>query len=164
MERIPKDPRKRNTAVLFLMAVFIVVLGFMTGCSGIRPYPNTKDKNLFVDLKTDRGVRVSLDVYRVGPDCRVDYQGTVRLGNKRSEVGIPSGERLFLSFNFARSSIIFGKSSMGHGTLIKPRDGKIYRAEATYRDSMYNVEIYEAASLDAKGSEVEHLELNQCKP
>jgi len=145
-------------------AVFLLVLVAITGCSGIKTYPNTMDKNLFVDLKKDRGVRVSLDVYDVDANCRAGYRGTVQLDAKVSEVGIPTSKWLFLSFNFARSSIIFGNSSMGHGTMIKARRGKIYRAKAIYRDDMYSVEIREADSRDAEGREMEHIELSECKP
>jgi hypothetical protein len=154
----------KNKALVFPLAALLASVVLMAGCSGIRAYRNTMKKNVFIDTEIDSGVRVSLDVYRVDSKCEANYEGTVFLGKRRSEVGIPSGELSYLSFKFARSSFFFGKSSTSHGTLLMPRSGKVYKAKALYTDDMYNVEIREAGSIKSKGAEVLYKELGECEP
>jgi hypothetical protein len=162
MSRILEN--RKRIATPLRIGVFLIMIGLVTGCSGLRTYPNTMKKNLFVDLKTDHGVRVRLDVYKVDSKCEANYEGTVSLDKGRTAVGIPTDSRVFLEFDFARHSFWKGKSQMGHGTLIRFRPGKVYRAEVVYEDDMYGVEVIEAGSPNTKGKEVAHMELSDCKP
>jgi len=154
----------KKPSVVFLLLALLASAGLIAGCSGLRHYPNAEKKNLFVDKKTERGVRTSLHVYKVDSDCEASYEGTVFLKKVHSDVGIPAGRLSYLVFNFARSSFLYGKSSTSIGTLLTPRSGKVYKAEVVYEDDLYNVEIFEAESAKAKGKEVEMKDLGECKP
>lgn len=154
----------RNRALVFPLAALLFSSVLMAGCSGIRAYRNTVKKNLFIDTEVDSGVRTSMNIYRVDSKCEANYEGTVFLGKRRSEVGIPYGELSYLSFKFARSSFFFGKSSTSHGTLLRPRSGRLYKAKAVYADNMYDVEIREAGSIKSRGVEVPFKELSECEP
>jgi hypothetical protein len=153
-----------NIATAIRLLVVLAALVLVAGCSGLRPYPNTLEKNVFVDVKADRGVKVSMNVYKVEDNCDVSYEGTVRMKGERTGVGIPTGRRSFLAVNFGRSSFLMGKSSISHGALLTPRSGKVYKMKAVYTKGMYNVEIREARSADDKGRELEFKLLEDCKP
>jgi hypothetical protein len=154
---------KHNAALLRLL-VLLAALVLIAGCSGIRAYPNTMKKNLFVDVKADYGIKVSLHVYKVDEDCSASYEGTVFAKKDRMEVGIPTGTPSYIRFAFASSSFFFGKSSTDYPILLTPRSGKVYTAKAIYEDEMYAVELREAGSARAKGSEVGYRNLDDCKP
>ena len=68
--------------IIILLFVFSLVIG----CSGIKTYPNTTNKNFHMTTETDSGsmlskVRAAVDIYRVDADCKTEYEGTVQLKN-----------------------------------------------------------------------------------
>ncbi len=158
---------KRNLSLgLFIVAVFLI-----SGCSGLKTYPNTHKKNLSIstELKTSAflglgSVKASMHIYNVDSKCQTEYMGTVKLYGKKTEVGIPSGKTSFLSFSFDTSSFFGGTSgSVTNGTLLKPRKGNTYDITATYIDDIYNVEIFRIGKGRYKKQEVESRSLSECK-
>ena len=147
----------------------LLALGLLAGCSGIKTYPNTLDKNLHVHTETDSGsffssVRTAVDIHRVNADCHTEYEGTIQLREPNAQIGIPANRASYLVFVFARSSFWSNTSGqMTYNTLLKPRSGHHYDINVHYKDDIYNVTIQEIGPGKASGREVERRELNACK-
>jgi hypothetical protein len=133
--------------VLVLVAAVI-----LDGCSGLRPYPNTLEKNLVIRTQTDSGsifstVRAKVDIFRVTADCKTEYQGTVNLNAPSVEVGVPPNTPSYLVFVFSTSSFLASsKSTISHETLLTARAGYNYDIDVSYIDDIYNVTIKEESS------------------
>ena len=159
-------------SVAYIMNRHVIVLllayNLLAGCSGIKAYPNTPDKNLHIKTETDSGsifsnIRAAIDIYRVDADCKTEYEGTVQLKTPSLDVGIPSNRLSYLVFVFARSEIFSGSSStITYNTLLKPRIGYYYDITVSYIDDIYNVVIRETESRMNKSREIELKDLNDC--
>ncbi len=146
----------------------MLLVGLLAGCSGIKTYSNSLDKNLQVRTSTDSGsifssVRASLSILRVGAQCRTEYEGTVDLRNGAVQVGIPVERWSYLVFDFSSSGLLSSTSTMGQATLLKPRPGYRYDVEVTYRDDIYNVMIRESHTGTSEGREVALRRLDTCE-
>jgi hypothetical protein len=146
-----------------------LLVGLLAGCSGIKTYPNSLDKNLQVRTSTDSGsifsrVRASLSISRVDAQCRTEYEGTVKLGQGAVQVGIPSERWSYLVFDFSSSGLLSSTSStMGQATLLKPRAGYRYDVDATYHDDIYNVVIRESRAGASDGRDIAVRRLDTCQ-
>src|SRR5690348_5161224 len=93
-------------------AVACIVIAFaLTGCSGLRTYPNAYDKNAVVRLTTDPGSllttrSVDLDLYTIDPSCEATYLGTLKLRDATIDVGLPVDRKVLLAYVFSRSAVI----------------------------------------------------------
>jgi len=99
---------KLHDISLYLIGLLIAV-SLLTGCSGIKPYPNTLTKNLRIRTETESGsifskVRADVEIYRVDESCQIKYEGNVSLNKSLVEVGIPSDRLSYLVFSFSSSS------------------------------------------------------------
>jgi hypothetical protein len=148
--------------------VMLLVYGLLAGCSGIKTFQNTPDKNLHIKTETDSSsmfskVRAAVDIYRVDANCKTEYKGTVQLKNLSVDVGIPSGRLSYLVFVFHSSGFLSGSSgTITYNTLLKPRIGYNYDIKVSYIDDIYNVVIRETDPLMKKSREIELKDLNDC--
>jgi hypothetical protein len=148
--------------------VLLLVFSLLTGCWGVKTYPNTLYKNLHIKTETDSGsmfskVLTAVDINRVDADCKTEYEGTVQLKNRSIDVGIPSGRLTYLVFVFASSGFLSSSSSsITYNTLLKPRVGYNYDINVSYIDDIYNVVIRETHPRKKKGREIELKDLNAC--
>jgi len=110
---------------------------FLAGCSGMKPYQSTLDNNFHIRTVADSGswlssVRAAVDIHRVTPDCKTEYEGTVRLNGSTIHIGIPPNRWSRLLFVFDTSSFLANRSgSITYETLLKPRSGYHYEATVT---------------------------------
>ncbi len=141
----------------------LLALGLLVGCSGIKTFPNTLDKNLHVQTETDSGVRTAVDIYRVNADCHTEYEGTVQLRESNVEIGIPAGRASYLVFVFANSSFFGTSGKISYNTLLTPRSGRHYKIKVRYKDDIYNVTIQEMKRGKVSVREMERRELGACK-
>jgi hypothetical protein len=138
----------------------LLALTLFAGCSGLKTYPNTLEKNLQVRTVTKSRsmfskVRARLDIYRVDAPCRLKYEGTVDLDNPTSAVGIPPGRLSYLAFTFASSVFLGGtQSATSQGTLLTPRAGYRYDIDVSYQNDIYNVVLRERAPRRNAGREI----------
>lgn len=148
--------------------VLLLLFSLLTGCSGIKTYPNTLYKNLHIKTQTDSGsmfskVRAAVDIYRVDADCKTEYEGTVQLKNPSFDVGIPADRLTYLVFVFSSSGFLSSSSStITYNTLLRPRVGYDYDINVSYIDDIYNVVIWETHPRKKKSREIELKELNAC--
>ena len=140
----------------------------LSGCSGIKTYPNDLPKNLQVRTEATSGsafssMRVALHIHQVDASCRTEYQGTVQLNEPSIGVGVPSGRMSYLVFTFSGSSFLGGSSSSTrYETLLQPRAGYTYEARARYKDGIYHVEIRENDPRRSASREIERRTLADC--
>ena len=149
-----KSRSRRDSVIL----AALWTAAFLSGCSGMKLYQNTPDKNLHLHTAAESGswfssVRAAVDIHRLTADCRTAYEGTVQLNRPTVDVGVPPEWWSRLVFVFASSSFLANRSgSMTYETLLKPRSGYQYEIDVTYRDDMYNVVVRETQP----GSSVVH--------
>jgi hypothetical protein len=142
----------------------------MSGCSGIKTYPNKLEKNLNVEIEKDSGsffssIKTAVDIYTINKDCSTEYAGTVQLRKPTAEIGIPTGRSSYLAFVFHESGFLSSTSSTTtFDTMIRPRKGYSYSAKVSYMDDIYNVELFEKKAGRKKGREIETRDLSSCRP
>ncbi len=150
-----------------ILAGLLLFTGLITSCAGIKPYPNTLDKNLSIKTSSKGGflttVSVRVHISKVDKNCQNAYIGTVKLRNPVEKLGLPTDKWSYLSFNFATSSFLGGSNtSINLGTLLKPRKGYTYDLNVTYFDNIYNVEIFEKGPRGKKSREIDLRNLEAC--
>jgi len=141
----------------------------VAGCSGIKTYPDTLEKNLHITTEAASGsafsrMRVALHIHQVDANCRTEYQGTVQLNEPSDQIGVPSDRLSYLVFSFSSATFLGGSgSSISYETLLWPRAGHAYDARASYADSIYHVEIRETDPRRSAGREIERRGLDDCR-
>lgn len=153
-----------------LMLVSMAML--LTGCSSVKTYPNTLSKNMYViPTKLDSGsimwsTITEFDIHRVNARCEIDYLGRVYLDKGVStEVGIPTGEPLFLDFIFASKRFLSpDMRTVRYDTMLTARPGFDYRTEVSYKDGIYNVVIKETSRDGRTVNTIKRRPLNSCRP
>jgi len=136
----------------------------LAGCSGIKTYPNTLPKNLYVSAKVDSGTVVDLDMHRLNARCETAHAGRVSLDPGAVDVGLPVDETIWLDFVFASKSFLSSSVSVTrYSTLLTPRSGYDYRAQVTYSKGIYDVRIRETRKGSSASREVDRVPLAACK-
>lgn len=143
------------------IALSALLAGSLAACSSVKPYPDISPGNLVVRSKVS-GARVALHVFRVKADCSRVYQGSVRLDRSPVRIGLPAGRMSYLVFGFDTSSFLSGKSLISFGTLLEPRRGRIYLADVSYHDSLYNVTLRETDPRRGTSRELPRRDLADC--
>ena len=151
------------------MVLALWTASLLLGCSSAKPYASTANKNLHLRTFTDASslfssLHAAVDMYRVGLDCRTDYEGTVQLNRSTTDVGIPSNQWVHLVFAFASASFWGNRRSLiTYDTLLKPRPGYRYEMTVSYKNDMYNVVIREIQPNRSIGLELERISLPTCQ-
>ena len=151
------------------MARWIGIIGLLTGCTGIKTYPNSLDKNLHVETATESGswlsgIRTAVDIHRVEKNCATDYEGTVQLTESKTDIGIPPDRWSHLVFVFASSSFLANRNStITYETLLKPKPHTHYAVAVSYKDDIFFVKIRETLPNRSAGREIESLPLSACR-
>lgn len=154
------------TAVVRLLVCAICLT---PACSSLKTYENDSNKNLQVRTQTESEswlprVRTSVDIHRVWEGCTVDYQGTVRLSQPKTDIGIPPDQWSYLVFVFSNSTLLADRNSTTtYETLVKPRPNYRYEAEVSYKNDLYHVSIREIPPNRSAGRELDRVALNDCR-
>lgn len=149
--------------------MWLLAVGLLSACSGIRPYPNHLDKNVQIRTDTASGsifssTRASVGIYRVDEHCRIQYEGTIDLDKPVVLVGLPSDRLSYLIFRFSSSSFLANvRSSIAQETLLKTRTGHAYQVDVTYRNSIYNVVVREQYPRKRGSHELDLKRLDACR-
>ena len=151
-------------------ALVALAMGLSAGCSGVKTYPNTLDKNLQIRSETVAGpalfrVRTALSVYRVDERCELALEGVVNIDQPTVSVGIPAGRWSYLDFTFSDPTLAGSPaSSVSRETLFRPRAGYRYDIAVTYKKDIYHVAIREVPLRGGAGREVEFRDIRACRP
>jgi hypothetical protein len=132
----------RKFASVGLLAIAV------SGCSGLKEYPSTGDRNLLVRTKVSGSfstkVEAFLHVYRLQGSCNLEYLGTVELNRDEIRLGISPRQPTYLKFVFATSARFANSSSiLPYSVVLTPRPDAQYTADASYVDRIYNVAVRE---------------------
>jgi hypothetical protein len=141
----------------------------LTGCSGIRSYPNQYEKNALVRVRTEPGTLLSnraihLDLYTVDGECHGKYLGSLDLDNGSIGLGLPLDDRVLLAYVFARSSIIGTSASTAIQMMLTPQRGHRYEFDVSYLKKGYTATGLDFAPGQVRGRDIEHARLDDCKP
>lgn len=135
------------------LACWLFLIAAITGCSGLKTYPDTLEKNLLVRTKTSgslfMSVQVFLHIYDLKDDCKNEYLGTIKLKNGETQIGLPMGRPAYLAFVFHTDGIV------PDTTILTPQPGVRYNADVNYADRIYNVSIHEAGPHGKQGREIQ---------
>lgn len=153
-----------------LAAAFLLPLAItLAGCgTSIPRYSSELPKNLQVVPEIETGsvlkrVFPEFDVHRVSADCELQFQGRVFLDEAREEVGLPTGELLYLQFIFERDHRISKNMSViRQGALLTPRPGYTYVAKVRHRDGLFAVDLQER-SKNGSVRNLERVPLSECR-
>ena len=141
----------------------LAVLSMLTACTAVNIYPNTLDKNVRVNTKTDSGVEAAIEIYEVKHDCSIEYSGSIQLDHAEMDIGLATGRSSYLVFVFSSSGFFTGSSTVSYDTLLRPRKNSSYDIDVSYRDDIYNVVMHERLASN-KRREIEARSLAGCKP
>ena len=132
----------------------VLAAAFLAGCAVSTPYPNTRAKNLTVNLNMEGSLfaseEVVLGVNDIEEDCTLDYQGEVELSPGANEVGLAPGQRTYLQVSIAQDHMFLRDSVQTRGTLLTPASNRRYEMEVAYVDDMFDLRLYR---LTASGRE-----------
>ena len=140
----------------------------VAGCSGVKPYPDMPNRNVHLLTKLDdrsvmTSIHADLDIYSVDARCETKYIGSVELGERATDIGIPPGQLSYLRFVFSSKGVLGGVSgSTSYETLLRPRAGYEYRADVRYVDDIYNVTLLESPPRGKSGRELAQRRLETC--
>jgi hypothetical protein len=161
--------RASNYTMCLCVAGVLLGTVILTGCSGLRPYPDNLDRNVIIRTVTDSGsvfskVGVEVDIFSVKANCKTEYLGTVDLSGPSVEVGIPPDKLSYMAFVFSNSSFLGGsRSTMSHETLLEARAGYHYDIGVSYVDDIYNVAISETHPRTTDARKIAVRDISACK-
>lgn len=133
------------------MALFGLFAMLAGGCaSSLKPYPNALPKNFQVYVKADSNalfsrVGIDLSIYDGVSACQYGYQGTMRLDQTGTGIGLPVGRPSYLQFWFTRSSLN-GSAMVPYGVVLTPQVGYTYTADVHYAEGTYHAVLYERSA------------------
>jgi len=157
------------SAVVRSVAAVLVTAVILAGCSGVRPYPDSLEKNLVIQTETDSGsmfskVTAAADIFSVSASCETEYVGTVDLDRPTVAVGVPPDKLSYVVFVFSNASFLgSSRSTISHETLLQARAGYSYDIRVSYNDDMYNVAIDEQGPKNPRGRKIAVRDISACK-
>jgi hypothetical protein len=140
----------------------------LSACSGMKPYPDLRNKNFTIQAITDAGsllkdIKATLEIQNVKADCSTGYIGTVTLDKPLVQIGIPTKYRSYLTFEFDTSGFFAAnEGKMSYETLFKPKPGYRYLAKVSYINEYYDVRIFEMNPGGKQSNELKLRDLDTC--
>ena len=157
-----------------LLCRFGLVLLFgllVTGCSSIKYYPNTLDKNVLVKvIKLDSGsmfneAQAHFHIYNIDKQCNQLHLGAVKLDQPEVEIGVVTGKPVVLEVAFGIGGNYFSttSSTIRVETMLTLRKNYFYDVTAMYDDGIYDVEVIEKKGRKSRGRVLKNIHSNACK-
>jgi len=152
----------------FYSLVLLSILLFQ-GCSGIKPYPSQEKKNISITTSVDSGsffssVKAEVDIFSIDTQCNNIYEGSLSLRNNAIKSGITTAKANKLSFIFSNSSFLGNNSSsINFPVYLKARKGYHYDFIVSYKDDLYNVELFESDTKTNTRRQLDTEDGQKCK-
>jgi hypothetical protein len=154
-------PRTLCAGLLFALSV--------CGCSGLKSYPNTLEKNARIHVRTEGGtllsrIGIELDLYSVDPACAAQYLGTVELNDSTIELGLPLDQKMRLAYVFSRDALLGTSGTTVIEMMVTPRRGERYEFDVAYLKEGYTAtgRVFPAGAAPSR--DIEHSRLRDCTP
>lgn len=141
----------------------------LSGCSGLKTYPNALDKNATIHVRTDGGtllsrIGIALDLYTVDPGCGTQYLGTLELDDSTIELGLPLHQQVRLAYVFSRDALVGTSGTTVIEMMVTPRRGERYEFDVDYLKQGYTATGRVFPAGQASGKDIEHSRLRDCIP
>lgn len=153
----------------FFFGLFFLSLFLFQGCSGLKPYPRQDIKNITISTKVDSGsffssVNAEVDIHSVDTKCRQTYEGTLSLDKDSINSGLRNNKKYRVSFVFSNSSFLGNSSSsISFPIYLKTRKGYSYDFIVSYKDNIYNVELFETDPKTKRRRELDTDNMTECQ-
>jgi hypothetical protein len=153
----------------FLYRAGLLLALSAAGCAEIKPYPNSRERNAVLHVRTDFGTLLSrigadVDLYAVDAACNADYLGSLKLHDSSVNVGLPLEKRIRLAYAFSRSSILGRRAKTVIEMTLTPHKGYRYEFNVSYLKNGYSATGLEFAPGQVHGREIEYVSLRDCIP
>jgi hypothetical protein len=157
-----------STSARTLCAGALFVLS-VCGCSGLKTYPNTLEKNARIHVRTDGGTLLSrtgiaLDLYAVNVQCGSKYLGTVELDDPTIDLGLPLDQNVLLAYVFSRDAILGTSGTTVIEMMVTPRPGERYEFDVEYLKKGYTATGRRFPAGQTQSKDIEHSRLRDCSP
>jgi hypothetical protein len=157
-----------STSARTFCAGLLVALS-VCGCSGLKTYPNTLEKNARIHVRTDGGtllsrIGIALDLYAVDPGCGTQYLGTVELDDATIELGLPLDQKVRLAYVFSRDALLGTSGTTVIEMMVTPRRGERFEFDVAYLKEGYTATGRVFPAGPAPGKDIEHSRLRDCTP
>jgi hypothetical protein len=151
---------------LTIAGLFLI---FASGCSSVKNYNSTPDKNFSLRVKIE-DKNVEAEVYILGglKECEgkgdLPALGRVELQQGETEIGLVP-DKLYLLKIYFNTKNFFGDEIANtlQRALIIPKAGKKYRVNLNYAEKMYDVSIFEMDTKNSVGKRIPIVPYNMCK-
>lgn len=162
--------QKNNNVYTLLMSILLVIL--VSGCSSIKYYPNTLDKNMNVTVTVAESgsffqdIETYFHVYTLDNQCTQEHLGVVDIPDSEVEVGIEVGKRqvIEVAFEVGGNFMSSSTSVTRADAIITPRKDYYYQVNASYDDGIYDMEVFEKKSRQSKGKAIKVIPAYDCQP
>jgi hypothetical protein len=141
----------------------------LAGCSNLKTYQGSGEKNMLVRVKNEGGglfssTRPDVNIFSVDAACQAKYLGTVDLDAPKVEIGLPVGQTVLIEFVFQKSTLGSQHALTAVEIMATPRKGTRYEFDVSYLRSGYTATGVEFQPGQTKGREMEYQRLRDCVP
>jgi hypothetical protein len=150
-----------------LLAWSLIGCVLLGGCSSLKTYQSSGEKNMLVRVKNEGGgffssTRPDMHIFSVDAACETKYLGTVELDAPRVEIGLPVGQTVLIEFVFQKSTLGGQQAATAVELMATPRKGTRYEFDVSYLRNGYTATGMEFQPGQAKGREMEYRRLRDC--
>jgi hypothetical protein len=150
-----------------LLAWSLICCALLAGCSSLKPYQSSAEKNMLVRVKNEGGgffssTRPDVHIFSVDAACETRYLGTVDLDAPRIEIGLPVGQTVLIEFVFSKSTLGGNQAATAVELMATPRKGTRYEFDVSYLRNGYSATGMEFEPGQTKGREMEYRRLRDC--
>jgi hypothetical protein len=150
-----------------LLAWSLICCALLAGCSSLKPYRSSAEKNMLVRVKNEGGgffssTRPDVHIFSVDAACETQYLGTVDLDAPRIEIGLPVGQTVLIEFVFSKSTLGGNQAATAVELMATPRKGTRYEFDVSYLRNGYSATGMEFEPGQTKGREMEYRRLRDC--
>ena len=147
----------------------VLLASSLCGCSGLKTYPDTFEKNARIHVRTEGGtllsrIEIALDLYAVDAACGSKYLGTVELEDSTIELGLPLDQKVRLAYVFSRNALLGTSGTTVIEMMVTPRRGEHYEFDVEYLKQGYTATGRLFPAGQTQGKDIEHSRLRDCKP
>ena len=146
-----------------------ICCALLVGCSSIKTYQSSGEKNMRVRVENAGGgffssTRPDAHIFSVDAACEEKYLGTVELGGPIVEFSLPVGQTVLIEFVFHNSALGGQQAPTVVEMMATPRTGTRYEFEVSFLRNGYMATATEFQPGQTTGRQMELQRLRDCIP